>query len=574
MSNIDLKGRPFYLNEEDISWVEKTKETMTLEEKIGQLFCNMGATDDEAQLKQMVESFHPGGLMYRPMSAEGVAKGHRVLQENSKIPMFLAANLEKGGDGLVSDLGTVYGSPMSIGATDDETYAYRLGAIAGREASAVGGNMAFAPIIDINFNFRNPITNIRSFGDDPKKVAKMGAAYVRGAIDNNICVTIKHFPGDGADSRDQHLITTINNLSAEDWLATYGEVYKASIEAGARGLMVGHIALPSYVEKINPNATEKEKRMPGTLNSILLNDLLRDELGYNGLTMTDASLMTGFGQNGKRRDLVPQSIAAGCDMFLFTRNYQDDFNFMMDGYKNGVITEERLDDALTRILALKASLKLHTKTIDELVPNNFHELNLEEHKTWAKELADKSVTLVKDEQNLLPISPEKNKKIGLVYFGNPSMVHAFGGEAGPGVQDIFAEKLKSQGFEASFLPFDNLMTVMMDMQTPMEEWSKRYDVIIYLLNKETMSNQTALRPEFKAMGFDAPWFVEEVPTVLISLASPYHAFDFDMVKTQINAYTANDASMDAVIEKIMGKSEFKGISPVRLDFKEFTGTIN
>lgn len=586
MSKIDLKGNPFYLSDEEIKWVDSTRASMTAEEKIGQLFFLMGFTSKEKDLKEVAETIRPGGMMYRPSGQKKVAASHKVLQENSKIPMLLAANLEAGGDGLM-DEGTHYGHQMLVGATDDEDYAYKLGLIAGREAASVGGNMAFAPIIDINYNFRNPITNIRSFGDRPELVAKMGAAYVKGAHDAGLSVTIKHFPGDGTDGRDQHLLTTHNNLSVEDWMNTFGLAYKTSIEAGARGLMVGHIGLPAYFEE-----GDEHKYMPATLNPKLLNQLLREELGYNGLTMTDASLMTGFGEKGKREDLVPQCIAAGCDMFLFTRMPQDDYNHMLNGYKKGIITDERLDEAVTRILAIKASLKLPGKSVTQLVPDNFAKVDVKQHKQWTRELADAGVTLVKDEQNILPLDPKKHKRVGIVYNGNEGGMAAMLSKM-PGIKgmlirtamtlkdgkkempyDKMVSAMKNHGFDAFYYDFGDIMSLMKDMtQKTLADWKSQFDIIIYLCKWETMSNQTSLQLQYRAMGFDAPWFVEEVPTILVSVANPYHGYDLPMVKTEINGYSPTNEVYEAIAAKIAGKSKFKGISPVKLTFNEFEGKL-
>lgn len=591
MNKIDLKGNPFYLSHEDIKWVESTKDKMSIEEKIGQLFFLIGFTTKKKELEQVVSKIKPGGMMYRTTTAKKLSPVYDLLQKNSDVPMLLAANLEAGGNGLIEE-GTHYGHQMLVAASDNVENAYRLGLIAGKEGASLGANMAFAPIIDINFNFRNPITNIRSFGDNPDRVAKMGAAYVEGAKDAGISVTIKHFPGDGTDGRDQHLVTTPNNLSYEDWIETFGKAYKTSIEAGARGLMVGHISLPSYfAEKYQEYNHLKD--MPATLNPILINKLLREELGYNGLTMTDASLMTGFGQKGKRKDLVPMSIAAGCDMFLFTRQPEDDYKFMMDGYKNGIITDERLDEALTRILAIKASLGLHKCTHEELVPDAFHKVNTDEHEKWAKELADEAVTLVKDDQNILPLNPKKHMKIGVLYNGNDGDMREIFKNI-PGLKGVITRtmmsimtmgkkdlkpyeklvnKLKAKGFDAFYYDFGDIMSVFKDMNKPLEEWTNQFDVIIYLTKWETMSNQTSLQLQYKAMGFDAPWFINEVPTILVSLANPYHSYDLPMIKTVINGYSPTEHVYDAIIEKMMGISEFKGVSPVNLDFKEFEGVL-
>jgi len=589
MSGIALKENPFFLKEEDIEWIEKTKANMTIDEKIGQLFFTIGMSSKKKDIENLVNSIRPGGMMFRPSSSKKVAEAHKLLQKKSKIPMLLAANLESGGDGLIED-GTFYGHEMLTAAAGNEKYAYRLGLVAGTEAAAVGGNTAFAPIIDINYNFRNPITNIRCFGDNPDNVAKMGAAYVKGAHEAGICVTIKHFPGDGTDGRDQHLLTTYNNLSYEDWMKTFGKAYKTSIDAGARGLMAGHIGFPAYIEKIKPK-DETAKKLPATLNADLLKGLLRGELNYNGVILTDASLMTGFGQHGERRNLVPQCIAAGCDMFLFNRMPEDDYQFMMDGYKNGVITEERLDEALTRILALKASLGLHKKTLEELVPDNLDTVDMDLHKKWAKELADKSVTLVKDQQNILPLDPNKCKKIGVIFNGNDGgmaaifknmpglkgallrLIMKLSNKGKPAVK-VFVDKLKEQGFDAFEYEFNDIFTLMKEMtKTRLSDWKKQFDVIIYLAKWETASNQTSLQLQYKAMGFDAPWFVKEIPTILVSVANPYHGYDMEMVETIINGYSPTESVYEAIAEKIAGKSEFKGISPVKLTFEEFTGKI-
>ena len=164
----------------------------------------------------------------------------------------MAANLEAGGDGVTTG-GTRVGSPMTIAATGDVEMAYKLGVVCGREGAAVGLNWAFAPIADIDYNFRNPITNTRTFGADPQLVADMSVACLRGLQENGVAATVKHFPGDGVDERDQHLVTAVNTLSCDEWDQTYGKVFKACIDAGALAVMVGHICLPEYSKRLCPD---------------------------------------------------------------------------------------------------------------------------------------------------------------------------------------------------------------------------------------------------------------------------------------------------------------------------------
>ena len=241
---IDYKAKPFYLNEEDIAWVEKTYENMTTEERIGQLFCPIEMSNKEEELKKLVETKHIGGVLYRKGEGEEIQNCHRILQRYSKIPLLVASNLEMGGVGSVEE-GTYYGQELLVAATGDVERAYQLGKVSCREGAAVGVNWAFAPIVDIDGNFRNPILNVRTFGDDKDRVKAMGGAYLQAAKEEHVATAIKHFPGDGVDERDQHLLTSVNSLSCEEWDATYGEIYRALIDQGTLTVMVGHIAMPA-----------------------------------------------------------------------------------------------------------------------------------------------------------------------------------------------------------------------------------------------------------------------------------------------------------------------------------------
>ena len=202
---------------------------------------------------------------------------HRYLQEHSKIPLLIGANLEDGGCGIAVD-GTQYGKQMQVAATGDVTDAYRLGKVSCSEGAAVGCNWAFAPVVDIDGNWRNPITNVRTYGDDPERVLNCGLQYMKAAKEENVLVAVKHFPGDGCDEVDQHILTSVNSLSCEEWDETYGKIYQGMIDAGAQTVMVGHIAQPAYQKKYNPDFPHK--LIPATISPELLKGLLRQKLGF------------------------------------------------------------------------------------------------------------------------------------------------------------------------------------------------------------------------------------------------------------------------------------------------------
>lgn len=550
---MNLKMAPFYLSDKDIKWVEHTLEEMTLEEKIGQLFCPIGYSTDPKYLDHELLSKHIGGLFFRNGVGEEMRNTFEYVQTYSKIPLLIPSNLEAGGDGAAID-GTSYGNQLEVSASGDVNNAYRLGKIACSEAAALGVNWAFAPVVDIDMNYHNPITNVRTYGSNPQHVLSYAKQYMKAAKECNVAVSIKHFPGDGVDERDQHLLTSINTLTMKEWDQTFGMVYQDLINEGALTVMAGHIALPSYQKYFNQDSTDKV--IPATLSKELLNDLLRVKLNFNGLIISDATPMIGFTAAMARNKSVPYSIECGCDMFLFNKDLSEDYQYMMEGYQSGILSEKRLLDANRRILALKAALKLHEKKAKkELVPpkEELSILNCKQHAKWARELADQAITLVKDTQKLLPINSNQYKRVLLEILGDfPSNTR---------VIEKVKEELENNGFEITQYEKEDFEKGFDNVET----FKAKYDLVIYIGNVENASNKTTNRINwytFWGQGNNVPWFIEEVPALFISVANPYHLLDVPMIKTYINCYSNNEHVIEAVIEKIVGKSEFKGKSPV------------
>ncbi len=549
---MDLKKAPFYLNNADIAWVDRTLESMTLEEKIGQLFCPIGYSTAPEYLNMLL-SFHIGGLFFRDGAGEEMRNTFEYAQNHSVIPLLIPSNLEAGGDGGSTD-GTPYSKQMGCAAAGDKKYAYRLGEIASSEGAALGINWAFAPVVDIDLNYHNPITNVRTYGNDPQTVWEYATEYIRAARANGVATSVKHFPGDGVDERDQHLLTSVNTMTMEQWDVTYGEVYRRVIEAGTLTVMAGHIAMPAYQNYFNPEL--KGKIVPATLSRELLQNLLREKLGFQGLIITDATPMVGFTSAMKRSVSVPYAIESGCDMILFNKDLEEDYRFMMEGYRSGILSEKRLNDANRRILALKAALKLHEKKAKkELVPpeEGLSVLKCTKHVEWAKELADACITLVKDTQELLPISPAKQKRVLLEILGdfpsNDRVLHKM------------KTKLETKGFEVFSYEKEDFEKGVDNVGS----FRQKYDCVIYIGNVENASNKTTNRITwytFWGQGNNVPWFADEVPVLFISVANPYHLLDVPMIKTYINCYSNNDYILEAVVDKITGESRFKGKNPI------------
>jgi beta-N-acetylhexosaminidase len=572
---VDLHKKPYFLDDEGIRWVQDTIAGMTVEEKIGQLFVNMGASREESYLKSVVDTYHIGAVRYNPGNAEEVYDQNRILQANSKIPLLIAANTEAGGNGACRD-GTEVGYHVKVAATNDPQYAYELGRISGVEAAAVGCNWSFAPIVDILYNWRNPIISSRAFSNDPDKVLAMSLAYMKGIRESNIAPAAKHFPGDGVDERDQHLSFSVNSFSCEEWDATYGKVYQGLIDAGLPSIMAGHIHLPAYTRRFNPDQPESAM-LPATLSKELITDLLKGQMGFNGVVVTDASHMVAMTASLKRRDMLPTSIAAGCDLFLFFNDPDEDFGYMMDGYRNGIITEERLLDALTRILGLKAMLGLHrTAKSDLLLPKSeaLAKIGLPENKAVFSQVADKAITLVKNKQAIFPLDPEKTRRILLVEVKGPESQFgkaiAGGGNPLADLKDLLA----AEGFDVSIYesPLDKIMKLpeneiakgimnVYAQKRPISELTDSYDLIISVANVVPGTVQRVLWPASKGTP-DIPFYIFEVPSIFVSVQCPFHLADVPQMQTYINTYDARKETLRLLVEKMVGRSEFTGTSPV------------
>ncbi len=551
---VDLKSKPFYLDDEQIKWVNETRDAMTDQEKAEQLFCPLMFSDDENVLKGIISSHNFGAVMFRTGVAKKVQKNLNAMQEVAKVPLLFAANLEEGGNGVAFE-GTSMGRQMLVAATDKEERAYQLGKICGREGGALGFNWSFAPVLDIDKNYHNPITNVRTYGSDYERVIRMGKNYIKGLTEEGLAPCIKHFPGDGVDERDQHLLTSINDLSIEEWENSYGKIYRTMIEEGALTAMIGHIAMPAMEEAVSGKPCNEV--IPASLSKNIMTGYLREKLGFNGLVSTDASPMVGFLSNSTRREGVPGCIENGADMLLFNKDVDEDIMYMVEGIKNGLLSRERLDDAVTRILATKAALGLHEKKADGTIyrkPEEAKCVGCEEHMTWAKEVADEGITIVKNMENTLPLTPAKYKKILLEILGEGD------NEA---VKKQVVDRLEKEGFEVTLYVPETPETIFLDGSV--EGFKKKYDLVLYVSNVETASNKTVARINWHTLfgaGNNLPWFVREVPTVFVSLGNPYHLLDVPMMKTFINSYSNVPHVIDATMDKLFGKSQFKGTSPI------------
>jgi len=535
MDITSLKNKPFCLSEEELSWISSTLASMSDREKCGQLFMVLGNANTENGLKELITDWGVGGVLFRPAPADVVKKQYERASSYAKIPLLKAANLEEGGAGVITD-GTFFGNALGVAAADDFSCTEAFAACCAAEGRSVGVNWTFSPVVDIDMNPLNPITNVRTFGSDAARVLENARVFVKTLQKYGIAASCKHFPGDGVDYRDQHLHPTYNRLSAEEWFSTYGRIYQELISEGLMSVMVGHIVQPAVIREINPLAQAADM-LPGSLSYEMMTGVLRERFGFNGLIITDATIMGGYTMPMPRRDAIPHSIMAGADMLCFGTDIREDITYLYDALHDGRLTAERLDEAVTRVLALKA------------VMSRSYPLPHSDHRVAAADCARKAVTLVKNNESIIPVTAETHTSIKLVILGKDEVYDG-------NMSEIAASYLKGRGFSVELYdPFADDLHGTSGLQ------GNRLTLI--LCNYPTASNQTDVRIHWcEKHALEIPRFVNEEPTVFISFSNPYHLQDIPRVRTFINAYSATRATVEAALACMTGELEFKGVSPV------------
>src|SRR2546426_6141650 len=406
------------------AWVEATLRKMTVDEKIGQLLFttyhgSFTSTDAAAyqQILHDVNDLHVGGFInITHGSPLGIVKSqayptavlNNQLQSKSKLPLLIGADFERG-TAMRLDEGTSFPTAMALAAGGDSKDAYTMGKITALESRAVGVNWIYAPDADVNNNPGNPIINTRSFGEDPTRVGEFVSAFVRGVEENGALATAKHFPGHGDTASDSHL----------DLPVVYGDrkrldtvelvPFRAAIAAGVSSIMTAHLAVPA----IEPD------RVPATLSPRILTDLLRKELGFNGLVVTDALNMGGVTRIAAPGEAAVRSFLAGADVLLMPPVPDAAFEALKTAVRTGRIPRSRLDESVRRILRAKARLGLHRERLVPLEGLNA-KFGLPDWSQAAQEMSDRGVTLLRDTTRQLPLDATRPTRALLVVIaGDP-----------------------------------------------------------------------------------------------------------------------------------------------------------
>ncbi|MBW9113999.1 glycoside hydrolase family 3 protein [Rhizobium cauense] len=542
-----LRKAPFNLDEAAISWVRDVYSSLDLDDKIGQLFTLIMIGTDQEELDR-IGSLRPGGVT-RFFTAD-LDFERRIISElvaKCKVPPIISADLE--GSRHSFAFGTPVLGQLGLAAVDDVEATEKSSEILAREGRAMGVRWSFTPVVDVNAAFRSPIVGTRSYGSDVDKIERHAVAHVRGLQRNGVAATAKHWPGEGYDDRDQHLVTTTNPLSMEEWRKTFGRLYKTLIDEGVLAVMSAHISLPAFIRSKVPDAALEAFR-PASVSRLLNVDLLRNELGFNGIIVSDATPMGGLSSWGHHSETMPDIIANGCDMILFSDAPLEDMAAVRAAVEEGRITSERLEEAVLRVLALKAHLNLFEPSDVLSDAADAREILAHPDSVAASsEYISRSPTLVKDVQGIFPLNPVKTRRVLLVDGG---IVHPLIPQP---LKFVLPDLLAKEGFEVTIDRPDIIPS------------PNDFDLVIYALGDESLLVRGRMFVDWHKIGggglFKAmyrPW--TNIPSVMISFGHPYHLYDAPRVPAYINAYSTMDSVQEAVVDCMLGRKPFVGTNPV------------
>lgn len=524
---------------------EQILELLTLEQKCGQLVSAgiIGWDECETAMKN-----HVGNI--------SVVYGHDTesltrfkadmerLQREADIPFFIAVDMETGVGQTVHDrsLATEFAEQMAIGAIADlkdaERLAYEEGRIVSQQASYLGWNVCFGPVVDVNINPENPITNIRSFGEDPDIVATLAAAYIRGLqSDGRLIGTAKHFPGAGMQFSDSHFSLEKTKTTKEEMENIHLKPFKKAIEAGVGGLMCNHAIYDMY-----------DAENVATLSKAVMTDLLRGELGFEGVMYTDAMGMAGMTEsekNGGNPHMgTIRAITAGCDVILGPNDTWNAPAGLAQAVRDGILDEEIVNRACLRVLKQKYALGLFTNEKREAVPKR---------DGWAvaREIAKKSVTLIRDRKNSVPVNFD-GKKVMVMEPTHPANRLSFG---------LYSNMTLIKETLAQYVPQAELALFSPDATdeqiAQLSEQAKAADIVVFGTSFRSRSGQVGLMTNRQLEALKTVHAAN--PNMIAVVSNPYVASQLPFVDTIVCCYSTSSVAVEAAVNVIIGKEKALGV---------------
>ena len=575
---------PIHLDRDRQKWAEKTLHKLSTEEKVGQLFMIWvrvqfwnAENPDYLQLRDNIRKYHIGSLaMSVPVDGPFLLRNQPFeaaellnrLQKESKLPLILAADFERGVSMRLYGT-TIFPHPMAFGAAGKPEYAENFGRITAQEARAIGVHWNFFPVADVNSNPANPIINTRSFGEDPEQVGDLLAAYIRGAHAGGMLTTAKHFPGHGDTDTDSHLGVARVNGDVAHLQTVELPPFKKAIEGGVDSVMVAHVTVP---------ALEPDPNRVATTSPAVVTDLLKKQLGFKGLVVTDALDMAGltrlYGANIGRAAV--EAFKAGNDLLLIPFDLDASYRSMLEAVRSGEISSVRLDESVLKILEAKASLGLHKAHLIDLnkVPM---EIGKPSNLALGQQIADDAVTMVRDNGKLLPLKIRGTAKTGLPYQSveevrNRVVVVIFSDDVRTESGRMLEREIRSRAPDANVLYVDpRIAAGMTDSVLAAVDQAEAVIAPVYLIPTagKAIKEQVGVKNSV-ALADSTGTLLQEIlehaagKTVVLAMGNPYLAQDFLAIQNYLCAYSNATVSELSVVKALFGEIAIRGHLPVSI----------
>jgi beta-N-acetylhexosaminidase len=525
----------------------KKMQELTLREKIAQMVIASAVPQDVREgtaefekLRRLCEQTKVGGFIFFKGSSQDYAKLSNRLQMFSSTPLLISADFERGTKMRVSD-GALFPNNMALGATDNPELSYLMGIEVAKETRLIGVHQNYAPVCDVNNNPKNPIINVRSFGEDPALVSKMSAGLIKGLQEGRVIATAKHFPGHGDTEIDSHNDLPMLNFSMERLEKTELVPFRTAVQNNVMSVMIAHLSFPEL---------EQQPNVPSSLSQAIVQDLLIDKMGFRGLVVTDALNMKGITKYFSTSEVAVMCVNAGIDLILMPLDENITISAIESAVLNGKISPERIDRSVEKILKAKKWLGLFENT--QVRENDLYKsLNSPESNELAQKIADESITLVKDDKNALPLKNHMESKTAVITIsegGEQDNTNYVAAEIGNYFSSPVYYSTGNSGIDPS------LKSGLKEIQG--------YDFVIiaifakvrYGTGKISISQQNIdLVNQLKSLN-------ENI--VVLSLGSPYLLKEFPDIPCYVCAYGDSDVSINASFKAITGKIPFKGKLPV------------
>ncbi|WP_202079648.1 beta-N-acetylhexosaminidase [Caldalkalibacillus salinus] len=564
----------------ELSLVPNLVQDMSLEEKIGQMFMPQIEMLDGApthrmneKLEEMLDQQHVGGVILFSKNIESTEQLVTLthdLQEHTSIPLFTAIDQE-GGNVDRLPFGTNLPGNMALGASQTPRHAYEAGRVTGTELKALGINVNFAPVLDVNNNPRNPVIGVRSYGEDPNQVAVLGSKYIEGLHDAGVVATAKHFPGHGDTHVDSHVGLPELDKSADELENLEWFPFRHAIQSDLQMVMTAHMMFPQLDEQtVKSKLDGKDIHLPATLSETMLQHYLREQIGFDGIVVTDAFTMKAIADHFGETDAVLRAVKAGADIILMPRELEDSYEALLEAVQSGEISEARIDESVTRILALKQDMGLLTQvgeaeideqdtptmTIHEKIEHAQQVVGATHHAEAIHEITQASATWVKHEKGInrwmLEDKPHDGDKV-LVMM--PSQHHLT--RAQETWQVMQSAESALEGVDVTWRVYDA------NVASSLTNDNHSYDY--YILMTHNLSLNEAGGPLVTSLNsLVNHWNMQDVPYVHIALELPYDAGYIPNVQRSLALYGSETVHYEVMFDVLFSGVEAKGVLPVEL----------